>query len=701
MKRKKLKIFAAFAAFAAAFFAAAGIGVRVFATAERPLPETGSPITETQASTGEFIWDSEAQTYTLPNASGATLEINSSLKGAASWLDGEGKERNLNELNLYYKVRMHIVQYATNHTVPSLILAETNNTNSYIQCRTGGAMYLMEDTLNPYSQDVRQFTGIKLSEGDSYLLEVYYEAGNVSAYINGELKFENQPVNGNPVFKLCSFGAAARYSEIELKSFSGERSFVKAYPEPAEGNENLLDLPGYENTVSPSGQTEVTGNTFSMLSAANRNFIVDNEYLSGLKFYRPDIKEYSDGADMDFVVSADVLFGDYAASLQGWYGFGMIFGETSRGYLAVRLMNAGYAFIHDVDKSSGNTQYNVGYQGGSFSAKTGDKVNVSVYYVLGKLSVLVNGQEVVKRADIKMTPKLGIHACNNKGTIENFSFRFVQPVKAEFAAAKSAETAEFSFDRGKLGSTPVKTCISGDISSFDVRLNGTEDYFLMNSKACSLQKLYRMTGSESYAEEENSSLTTLITADLKNISFGETGTIIVVFRHNASGFKRNQLSIGADGTMKIQTATATETKDLAVCALSGLPEKISLYLVSGAESVSVYVNGSLAFRNVEVPLFENIFGIGGENAGYTAENLSYKYFADVRFEKPEKEKFPEKPPVGEANTEYIRPSLPEKLPVNDTSEAAPSGGCKSSAAVGSLIPLATAVAVLFKKKKEW
>jgi len=84
MKRKKLKIFAAFAAFAAAFFAAAGIGVRIFAAAEHPLPETGRPITEEQASTGEFVWDSETQTYTLPKASGATLEINSSLKGAAT-----------------------------------------------------------------------------------------------------------------------------------------------------------------------------------------------------------------------------------------------------------------------------------------------------------------------------------------------------------------------------------------------------------------------------------------------------------------------------------------------------------------------------------------------------------------------------------------------------------------------------------------
>lgn len=700
MKSKKCKLLSVPVAFAAAFFAAAGIGARVFAAAERPLPETGHSITEEQASVGEFVWNEEEGTYTLPVASGASLEVNSSLKGAAGWLDGEGRERGLNEISLYYKVRMHIVQYASNHTVPSLILAETDNTSSYIQCRTNGAMYLMEDTVSPYSQSVREFTGIVLSEGDSYLLEVYYEAGNVSAYIDGALKFENQPVNGDPVFKLCTYGAAARYSEIELKSFSDERSFVKTYPDPADGNENLLDLPGYENSVSPSGQTEVKGTTFSMLSAANRNFIVDNEYLSGLNFYRPDIREYSDGADMDFLVSADVAFGDYAASPQGWYGFGIIFGETSRGYLAVRLMNAGYAFIHDVDKSSGNTLYNVNYQGGSFSAKTGNKVSVSVYYVQGKLSVLIDGQAVLKKAEIKMTPKLGIHACNNKGKIENFSFKFIQPVKAEFATAKSEETAEFSFDRGKLDSSPVKTCISGDISSFGVNLSGTEDYFLMNSKASALTTLYRMTGSESYAEVENGSLTTLITADLKNIAFGEDGEVSLIFRHNASGFKRNQLSISADGTVKIQTATVTGASDLAVCTLSELPGTISLYLVSGAESVSVYMNGSLVFKDVEVPRFENIFGAGGENVGYTVENLSYKYLADVRFEKPEKETFPQKPPVGEANTGYIRPPLPEKLPVGGDSGATPSGGCKSAAVPVSLIPLA-AVAVLIRKKKEW
>lgn len=82
------------------------------------------------------------------------------------------------------------------------------------------------------------------------------------------------------------------------------------------------------------------------------------------------------------------------------------------------------------------------------------------------------------------------------------------------------------------------------------------------------------------------------------------------------------------------------------------------------------------------------------------ENLSYKYFENVRFEKPEKEKFPEKPPVGEANTEYISPALPEKLPVNEKGDDGSGKGCGSVATAGCLIPLVTLVLICAKKKKE-
>lgn len=654
-----------------------------------------------QTTQGDYVYDPAEKSYTASQNTDEKVEVITSLKGARGWLDEEGKEHPLTELDLHYKVRMNIVKYAENHTVPSLIIAESEKTITYVQNRLIGELFLLEDQSNPYKQTARKFEGLRISEG-SYMLEADYLHGSINVSINGEPMITGEAVNGNPVFRLGAFGFPSKYTEFELTTTSPVASFVKAYPDPAEGNENLLAVAGYANTVRPSGGTsrapvEVNGTTFTMQEIMNGNLLIENDYLSGSDFYRPDIKEHSDGGDLDYLVSADIVFGEYLAPTEPWFGGGIIFGETASGYLAIRCMKTGEIFVHDLSKNNGDTLYNLNFQGGSINASTGKRLNIKVYYQSGLFSVLVNDQAVIKNSPMKMTPRLGLHLLNNAISVENFTMKFIQPVETAPAEPKSEETAVFDFTRGKLNAAAAKNAVQGDLASFTVTAQA-EDYFLMNSKAQTLGVLYQMTGSESFREIKNEELGTRISLKVKDLQLSENGKLILVFRHAASGLKRHQLVLSADGSLAVETGSSTVRQVASGVFPTGGDLELSVYSAKG--DVTVYINGQKTLYAAGLDTLPNAVGVGGENASYTVEGFSYKYIEDVKLEQPQKETFPQKEPVGEANTEYIEPPLPEKRPTDSPAEET---GCGSviggSAAVLAVLVAAIAIAVLKKRVK--
>lgn len=645
-----------------------------------------------QASSGSYVYSDGG--FSISAATSEECELNTLIKGASGYIDSAGVDHSLSDIELHIGMKIRIVDRSEAHTVPSLIIAEDDVSKTYIQQRMNGALYLLQDYTDGRAQSVREFVGITLSVGTVYTLEVDYAYGNVDVKIDGTLRIESQKVDGIPVIKFCTFGARGDYFDFTVTTTSDAQSFIKTFPDPAEGNENLLDLPGFVNRVS-SEKVSVEGNDFLLTELCNENMILTNDYLSSLRYYRPDVKEYSDGTDLDYLIETTLEFGDYPSSVQPWYGFGLIIGEIDKAYVALRAMNTGNLFLHGVNKTSGDTVYDVNSQFGAFRAAKGSRIALRIYYVGEKLSVFVNDSLVLKNYGIDMSMKLGIHSLLNKGKIENLSFRFIQPVVPSEIEPKSEETARFAFSRGKKTSEKAEKHLTGDVGSFSVGLSGGDDYFVMQSLGADAEELYRMTGLESYVVAEQSSLATVVRCTVGKAVFGTDGYAEIVFRHNAQGYKHLSLKLYADGRAAIEQGSL-ETQIVAEASYDPT-ETLAITVVSLSGEASVSINGNYVFTHVGLPGTDNAVGFGGKNCSYTVEGLTYRYIEDVRFEKPEKEQFVPVSFEGEANTEYIEPPLPEKEPTS----GGKTSGCKSGlgGAAAGVLAFPAFAAVSGKRKK--
>lgn len=291
-----------------------------------------------QSGSGNYVYSDGK--YTVDTPTGEEFEPASEIKGAKGYYDGNDEYHPLSDISLYFKTVISISLISQVHTIPSVIVAEDEVSKTYVQQRHNGALYILTDYTDGRSQGVRLFTGISLSVGTSYTLEIRYSAGKLAVDINGSGIFANEDVEGLPVIKFCTFGGKGGYGDLVLTTATDVKKFVKEFADPAEGNENVLDIPGIENKVS-TADISVSRNNFKINAFLNSNFILSNDYLSSLRFYRTDIKEYSDGNDLDYVIEATLEFGDYPDAIQPWYGFGIIIGETDKGYVVVRAMNNG------------------------------------------------------------------------------------------------------------------------------------------------------------------------------------------------------------------------------------------------------------------------------------------------------------------------------------------------------------------------
>lgn len=508
------------------------------------------------------------------------------------------------------------------------------------------------------------------------------------------------------VMSVCSLPALLSVSaDTAIRSESAEQSSSarvsvysdaeKGFPEVADGNENLLDLPGFTNKLS---STEVTnnGDTFAITKKdLNKNIIVTNDYLSSFRFYRPDVDEYSDGTDMDWLFETTLAFGEYGGT-EAWYGMGVILGETDKGYVRLRAMKAGYLILGYVAKDTGydvsdSFSYSFGY---GTNCEKGSKVELKIYNIDKVLTIFANGNNIFSEK-VDMTLKLGVHAICNKGTLENTSFRFIQQVAPAQIEAKSAETAQFDFSRGKLKSDKAETVISGNLDSFQVNLKEKENYFVMKSIGAEQTDLYRMTGVESYEVVKQNSLATLASMTVKNVDIEEAGNIVIAFRHNDKGIERTLLRVTKNGVATIETGSNTLTTLATADVTLGSENEIVAVITNG--KIAIKFNGEYVFKNVDIPEIGNALAFGGKNVAYTVDSLSYRYVEDVRFEEPQKEQFTPVEWTGEANTEYIAPVLPEKLPEESGS------GCGSALVGGScaaFIGLMATAFVALKKRKQ-
>lgn len=634
-----------------------------------------------QSGSGNYVYSDGK--YTVDTPTGEEFEPASEIKGAKGYYDGNDEYHPLSDISLYFKTVISISLISQVHTIPSVIVAEDEVSKTYVQQRHNGALYILTDYTDGRSQGVRLFTGISLSVGTSYTLEIRYSAGKLAVDINGSGIFANEDVEGLPVIKFCTFEGKGGYGDLVLTTATDVKKFVKEFADPAEGNENVLDIPGIENKVS-TADISVSRNNFKINAFLNSNFILSNDYLSSLRFYRTDIKEYSDGNDLDYVIEATLEFGDYPDAIQPWYGFGIIIGETDKGYVVVRAMNNGNIFLHDANKANGDTLYNVSKQFGSFKASAGSKVKIKIYYADGKLTVFIGDVVALKNYEIAMSLKLGFHAQNNKGTVNDFSLKFLQPVAAAEVQPKSAETAKFEFTRGKINSGKADKYLSGDISAFGVNLNNEEEYFVMQSTGASSKLLYKMTGLESFTEINQSELSTVLKFTLDKFSTENGGYADVVIKHNAQGYKRLFMRIYKDGKAELYEGTSTALGKIAETAAE-TTDGSEITIISSDGFVSVKINGHYAFKNVATGGYDNAAGFGGKDCSYEIRGLSYKYVDDVKFEKPEKETFVKPDHSGDANTEYIEPELPERKPTADKR------GCKSEVSTSIII----VAAVLF------
>lgn len=479
-------------------------------------------------------------------------------------------------------------------------------------------------------------------------------------------------------------------AEVGLTTASND---ANEFPAVAEGNENLLDLPGFTNRLSSNDVTN-NGDTFTITKKdLNKNVIVTNDYLSSFRFYRPDVDEYSDGTDIDWLFETTLEFGEYYGT-EGWYGMGVIIGETDKGYIRLRAMSANYLILGYVAKDTGYdvAGFDYSFAWGTNCAK-GSKVAIKIYNIDNVLTIFVNGNNVFSEP-VDMTLKLGVHAIYNQGKLTNTSFRFIQPVAPAQIEAKSEETAQFNFSRGKLKSDKAETAISGDIESFKVALKQKENYFVMNSKGAGKSELYRMTGVESYEVVKQSSLATLVSMKLKDIDIDDDGDVVIAFSHNDKGIERTLLRILKSGVATIETGSNTLTTLATSNITPGAENEITAIITNG--KIAIKINGEYLFKNVDIPEIAHAIAFGGKNAEYTVNELSYRYVEDVRFEEPQKEQFKPIEWEGEANVEYIAPTLPEKLPEQ-------SGGSGCGAAVGGssmafMGLIATALVVLKKRK---
>ena len=650
--------------------------------------DNGRSLLLEQSGSGNYVYSDGK--YTVDASTGEEFEPNSEIKGAKGYYDGNDEYHSLSDIDLYFKTVITISAISQVHTIPSVIVAEDDVSKTYIQQRHNGALYILTDYTDGRNQNARLFTGINLSVGTSYTLEVRYSAGKLAADINGKNIFANENVDGLPVIKFCTFGGKGGYADLVLTTVTDVKTFIKEYPDPAVGNENVLDIPGVENRVTTQ-DISVSGNNFKINALLNANYILTNDYLSALRFYRTDTKEYSDGSDLDYVIEAALEFGEYPDAVQPWYGFGVIIGETEKGYVAVRAMNNGTIFLHDVNKASGDTLYNISRQFGSFKASAGSKVKIKIYYADGKLSFFIGDIVALKNYEIAMSLKLGFHAQNNKGSVNDFSLKFIQPVAAAEVLPQSAETAKFEFSRGKVNSGKADKYITGDISGFGINLKNEEDYFVMQSTGAASQTLYKMTGLESFTEVKQSGLSTVLKFTIDKFSAADGGYADIVIKHNSQGYKRLVLRISEDGKTEIYEGTTTLGKIAETDA--EIADGSEITVINSNGFVSVKINGGYIFKNVVVGEYDNSAGFGGKNCSYEIKGLSYKYVDDVKFEKPEKETFEKPDHSGDANTEYIEPELPEKKPVSG-------GGCKSSSSVAAVMAAALIVMAVRTKKSE-
>lgn len=480
------------------------------------------------------------------------------------------------------------------------------------------------------------------------------------------------------------------YAEVGLTTAS-EEGKLEDFPTVAEENENLLDLPGFTNRLSSNDVTNNADTFVITKNNLNKNVIVTNDYLQSFRFYRPDVDEYSDGTDIDWLFETTLEFGEYYGS-EAWYGMGVIIGETDKGYVRLRAMHAGYLIIGYVAKDTGYDvsdpfSYSFGF---GTNCEQGKKVELKIYNIDKVLTIFANGTNVFSQK-VDMTLKLGVHAIFNKGTLKNTSFRFIQPVAPAQIEAKSEETAQFKFSRGKLKSDKAETAISGDINSFKVSLKGKENYFVMNSLGSDKSELYRMTGLESYEIVEQNSLATLATMKLKDVNVEDDGDVVIAFRHNGKGIERTILRIKNNGVATVETGSNSLTTLATTNVTIGTENEIIAVITNG--KIAIKFNGEYVFKNLDIPEIDHALAFGGKNAEYTITDLSYRYVEDIRFEEPQKEQFKPVEWEGEANVDYIAPVLPEKLP-----EKGGCGGAVASSSVAFIGLMATALVALKKRK---
>lgn len=646
-----------------------------------------------QSSSGAWVYSDGKLTMT--ESSWDMYELNTELKGMYKYLASDGSSHSFGELDLSIEMKISVAGTDA-HCVPTVYFAESDTSTTCVQQRANGALYVIE-YYNVGGEKADKFTGVELSSGSEYKLKIDYKHGVVDVYVNGERVAENHAVNGYPRIKLATNTGKGAFSEFVVTTTSDVERFTKEFPDVAEKNENLLDLPGFANKLSSTDVTN-NGETFVITkSNLNKNVIVTNDFLSSFRFYRPDVQEYSDGTDMDWLLETTIAFGDYYGS-EGWYGAGLIIGETDKGYVRLRAMQAGYLILGDVAKDTGYDLDNFSYSfaHGTSGAK-GSEVKIKVYYVDNVVTVFVNDAKALSQ-EINMTLKLGVHAIYNQATLKNTSFRFIQSVAHAEIEAESEETALFKFSRGKIKGDKADSAISGDINSFNVSLKNSENYFVMNSAGADQSNLYRMTGYESYEVVKQNSLSTLASLTLKNMNISDDGDIVIVFRHNATGKDRTLLRIKKDGTATVETGSASLNL-LATAQLSlNAESELNLTIVVDKEKATIKINDEYVFKNISIPEIANALAFGGKNSEYAVSGLSYRYIEDIRFEEPKKEQFNPIEWTGEANTDYIAPPLPQKLPGSGNSASSGCGSSVGCSGIALLSLLATAVVVVKKRK---
>ncbi|MBQ2712579.1 MAG: hypothetical protein IJF71_04300 [Clostridia bacterium] len=663
----------------------------------------GKSILLAHESTGVFEYDAANDAYVMSAKSGSRLPVPTGLVGAAKWMDTAGNSRMLNELQLYYKLDIAECYGVKDHTVPSVLIAKTATTETYLQNRTNGEIFMLEDVVvGQYNQIVRRAFGQQMTANEAYTMEIVYDKGKVTVYTNGNMCFNQEEVAGDPVFILTAFGGKGVFSNIEAKVLNSDFDcFVAKYPTPDAENVNLLSLADYENyTVSRAKSgLNLSGNTMTVPEPGiTSDWILSNDYIEGSNYYRPDLDEYSDGSDIDWMISAEVTIDTYGPNSQPWYGMGAIIAETDNGYLSTRIMKTGTVLVDEFHKSNGQNLYTINMQ---FSAETsvGAKNTITAYKVGGAFYLLLNGDLLYEWNNLEVTPKMGTHVCQAAGTVEA-SFYFIQKVAVTENEPLSEETAQFVFSRGKgTDKITADSVMTGDISAFTVDGMGKDTYFIMESIGYKSENLYLMLGLESYREVKQSSFHTLMQAKIKVEDIGADGSFGLVFRHNVSGTSRNSLMIYADG--RVTVGNARDVFATANIGAVSAESELDLRVISYVNRVFVTINGKRIFDAVETEEYNNQAGIVIDDARIEVKDFSYRYYNDVCFTEPVKETFPLKPDVPPANTEYIEPVLPKPM----EGGSANAGGCSSTVTVvlivAALVVCAAAVsAVLLIKKKK-